>query len=95
MKWKVMDISRRKFVTGLAALVAAPAVLRVAPIMPVNPVALVEYDIARDAYVEISMGYKAVRAAIDHNLYRSLYRPDSLSLIRMEDIQNRLFERVL
>jgi len=88
-------ITRRGFIQGLASLVAAPAVLRVAPIMPVKPVALVEYDILRDAYVEISMGYKAVRAAVDHNLYRYLYRPDSMGLIRMEDIQNRLFEGVL
>ena len=48
-------INRRGFIQGLASLVAAPAVLRVAPIMPVKPVALVEYDIARDAYVEISL----------------------------------------
>ena len=31
-----MDISRRKFVTGLSALVAAPAVIRFSGIMPVN-----------------------------------------------------------
>jgi len=76
-------INRRGFIQGLASLVAAPAVLRVAPIMPVKPVALVEYDIA---YVEISMGYKTA-------LLQSFSRTKEIVAVRMmEDIQNRLFE---
>lgn len=31
-----IEVGRRGFITGLAALVAAPAVLRVAPIMPIS-----------------------------------------------------------
>ena len=84
-----MIINRRGFIQGLASLVAAPAVLRVAPIMPVKPVALVEYDILHDAYVEISMGYKTA-------LLQSFSRTKEIVAVRMmEDIQNRLFEGVL
>lgn len=32
-----IEIGRRGFLTGLVALVAAPAVIRVAPLMPISP----------------------------------------------------------
>jgi hypothetical protein len=38
-----MDFSRRKFLTGLTALVAAPAVIRVADLMPVKRVPFIPY----------------------------------------------------
>ena len=38
-----MDFSRRKFLTGLTALVAAPAVIRVADLMPVKRVPFMPY----------------------------------------------------
>jgi hypothetical protein len=32
----MIEIGRRRFITGLAALVAAPAVIRIAPLMPIS-----------------------------------------------------------
>jgi len=32
----VIEIGRRRFITGIAALVAAPAVIRIAPLMPIS-----------------------------------------------------------
>jgi hypothetical protein len=32
----MIEVGRRGFITGLAALVAAPAVIRVAPLMPIS-----------------------------------------------------------
>jgi len=82
-------INRRGFIQRLASLVAAPAVIRVTTIMPVKAAPLVEYDIARDAYVEISMGYKTA-------LLQSFSRTKEIVAVRMmENIQNRLFEGVL
>ena len=74
-------ITRRSLIKSLISFVAAPAVMRVAPIMSVKSMPIIEYDIARDAYTEISIGYQITRKTIDDALYKTQFRPANLGII--------------
>jgi hypothetical protein len=54
----MIEIGRRGFFTGLAALVAAPAVIRVAPLMPISVRHM-------PLYVPASWLHEAIRNGVD------------------------------
>lgn len=61
---------RRKFLTGLFGLVAAPAVVKAANIMPVKvPVKILEYG--QWQYAEVGVGFSITREEIGDSLWNS------------------------
>lgn len=73
-------ITRRGIIQGLFSLIAAPAVIRTAQLMPVKTLEPVIAPVFE--YSEISIAYKITRKVIDNNLYRTLYMPSNLGLIK-------------
>lgn len=57
---------RRKFLTGLFSLVAAPAVVKAANLMPIKILEYGEWQ-----YSEIAIGYSITRKEIGDSLYAS------------------------
>lgn len=80
VKHKQMAQSRRSFITGFASfLVAAPAIVKAANIMPVK--AILEFEKLPFQYqaihTQIALGYTITRKAIDNALYGATFPVDA------------------
>ena len=57
----MIDISRRKLISGLTALIAAPAIIRVASIMPIRAFEQTDAQLLFNAYMSKSIYYVSVK----------------------------------
>lgn len=67
-----MTLARRSFLTGLSAIIAAPAIVRASSLMPVKALKS-GWDYERYVWTDTSLGYAITREAIEDNLYRNVF----------------------
>lgn len=65
----MIEVARRSFITGLIALVAAPAIVRAGSLMPVNTVVWTADDIAE----LLSRRIDEATRVLQNNLMKSIY----------------------
>lgn len=88
-------ITRRSVLKGL---IAAPAVIRVAPLMKVKRFGEVwSFDPAREVYTELSIGYEITRKAINDYLYKEAFNPSFIgpSFMEMMNMTQREIDKNL
>ena len=76
-------ITRREAIKRTVSLIAAPAIIRVAGLMPVKAIEPVwAVDFNREVYTEFSTGYEITRKAIIESLYENHTRSIHMGLIQ-------------
>jgi hypothetical protein len=90
-------MDRRKFLFGLGSAVAAPAVVRIANVMPVK--SLIDFSadnllaLASEHYVygytEIAMGYSITREVINDDLTAAMYDTNRVYKSILESMRMR------
>lgn len=80
-----MLLHRRTFLTGLGALIAAPAIVRVASLMPVRGIVMPTLEesmtlvMSQDMYAELAA---VTRKAFVPRLFVQIYETDHLYILR-------------
>lgn len=94
-------LPRRKFLTGLMGLVAAPAVVKASSLMPVKAMTP-EVLVKQYEYQQIELGYQVTREPVGDVLYRAQFGSMNRALLEsfqrtknqmMETMSDNLFGR--